>query len=74
MGALITKGDRSKGGATDTSGGPSAYAPGPQGIGPDGVLKDPVIEGILNLENRQITQEVFAKISTIQQVTKQVGQ
>jgi len=73
MGALITKGKGvgEKGGASDGASS-GAYAPGTQGIGPDGVLKDPVVEGILNLENKQITVEIFAKIATIQPVTKQV--
>ncbi len=80
MGALIAKqkdrdgSDASASGAGGGGGNMSAYAPGLVGIGPDGVLKDPVVEGILNLENRQITVEIFAKISTILPVTKQVGQ
>ena len=72
MGALITKGNKGDGG--DGSGASASYAPGQLGIGPDGVLRDAVVDGILNLENRQLTPDMFAKISTIHHVTKQVGQ
>ena len=74
MGALITKGSKSSASDSSSSSPSSQYAPGQAGIGPDGVLRDPVLDGILNLENRQITPEIFAKIATIQQVTKLVGQ
>lgn len=66
MGAFVAK---PKGG--DGSG--SSYAPTVSGLGgPDGFLRDTCIEGILNLENRQVNNDTFAKISAVQQVTRQV--